>query len=528
MKHLVTSQVRILHLILLSLLISGLVTSIAITASAGGIFIPDLGTVALGRGGAFVAKADDLTAMHYNPAGLSKSKGVNVLLGASLFDGNVDFLRMGTDQAADYLLIEPQPDESLLIQIDNPGVDWSNADSQLYEAPPFKSVSQETPIAVTAASLIVNWGDPFSIEGLSFAIGLLTPSANPKSKYPNDGPQRYSVREMNNMVLYPCMGVSFAFNRYIQIGAVFLSGMASVKKDFASRLQPAPRVTVLADGTFITDDYHNEDAGGDANFHISVKDWFMPTGTIGILSNPFDWLEIGATVKLPVHMEAKGTVDFTAPETDLSNAQLIKDGVTVKQHFPWIISAGVRYIHRLFDVEADFVWENWATYKEMGSDNRSSVDLYGSGLPKDELDMPDLNIPKNWKDTYSVRLGGDVQVWPENITVRLGGYYQSDAHQDNHDTFSVDFPNAQQFGTGLGLTWHAFDFIDISGAYLHAFQKQVLVKEGIVQQPGRPFEELPDPENPEENLQLMVGNVINNGQYDVNYNIFALSLEAHF
>ncbi|MFV0082884.1 hypothetical protein, partial [Staphylococcus aureus] len=41
--------------------------SAAPAAQAGGFDIPDLGTQAIGRGAAFVAKADDATAIHYNP-----------------------------------------------------------------------------------------------------------------------------------------------------------------------------------------------------------------------------------------------------------------------------------------------------------------------------------------------------------------------------------------------------------------------------------------------------------------------------
>ena len=44
------------------------------SARAGGFEIPDNGTEALGRGGAFVAKADDPTAIQYNPRG-SRSSG---------------------------------------------------------------------------------------------------------------------------------------------------------------------------------------------------------------------------------------------------------------------------------------------------------------------------------------------------------------------------------------------------------------------------------------------------------------------
>ena len=40
-------------------------------AHGAGFYLPDIGTRAMGRGGAFVARADDLTAAWYNPAGLA-------------------------------------------------------------------------------------------------------------------------------------------------------------------------------------------------------------------------------------------------------------------------------------------------------------------------------------------------------------------------------------------------------------------------------------------------------------------------
>ena len=41
-------------------------------ARAGGFDIPDLGTEPLGRGGAFVAKADSPIAIYYNVAGMAR------------------------------------------------------------------------------------------------------------------------------------------------------------------------------------------------------------------------------------------------------------------------------------------------------------------------------------------------------------------------------------------------------------------------------------------------------------------------
>ena len=49
------------------------------------------GVAAAGQGNAFVAQADDASAIHYNPAGLSQVNGVQVLTGTTLVGGSIKF-----------------------------------------------------------------------------------------------------------------------------------------------------------------------------------------------------------------------------------------------------------------------------------------------------------------------------------------------------------------------------------------------------------------------------------------------------
>ena len=65
-------------------------------ALAGGFEIPDNGTQALGRGGAFVAKASDPTAIYHNPAGLAQQRGTRLLANANISFQAIEFQRSGT------------------------------------------------------------------------------------------------------------------------------------------------------------------------------------------------------------------------------------------------------------------------------------------------------------------------------------------------------------------------------------------------------------------------------------------------
>lgn len=61
------------------------------------------GAVATGQGNAFVAQADDASAIHYNPAGLSQVSGVQVVTGSTLLGGSIKFKNQtGIDSRGDF------------------------------------------------------------------------------------------------------------------------------------------------------------------------------------------------------------------------------------------------------------------------------------------------------------------------------------------------------------------------------------------------------------------------------------------
>ena len=61
------------------------------TASAQAIRFQPQGAAAAGQGNAFVAQADDASAIHYNPAGLSQVEGVQSIAGSNLMGGSIKY-----------------------------------------------------------------------------------------------------------------------------------------------------------------------------------------------------------------------------------------------------------------------------------------------------------------------------------------------------------------------------------------------------------------------------------------------------
>ena len=82
---------------------------------AQGVRFQPQGATAAGQGNAFSAQADDPSAIHYNPAGLSQVNGIQVLSGTTLVGGSVKYTSpTGVDSRGDFggTIANPPPSYS--------------------------------------------------------------------------------------------------------------------------------------------------------------------------------------------------------------------------------------------------------------------------------------------------------------------------------------------------------------------------------------------------------------------------------
>ncbi|MBN2670796.1 MAG: outer membrane protein transport protein [Deltaproteobacteria bacterium] len=470
----------------------------------GGLEFPGIGTTAGARGGAFAAKADTPEAFLYNPAGLSKALKRELLVSFQLVHVHLGYDRSGS---GGYWLDSPGQNSAEICQdgqicIADPALDFSaGAPGEPFDA---VDMSKVGPLPV----LVFNWGNVGGVNGLALSAGLAPPSGFAAFSLPEDGPQRYSLIESGHFMIFPGVGISYRFNRYVQIGGVFYSGVAHLSQSL--KIRPLPS---MASTSF------NENLGGDALLQISAVDPFVPTGLFGILVSPAKWLETGVSVKLPAYIRADGTMEYEPPENDMVNSYMASgnDKLLLKQHFPTKVTFGVRGIGSRFDVELDAVFENWASVK--------GFDILPDAVITDPIDentvsdtpMPDSQVPKHYRNTVSVHLGSSIDVLPGKLTVHLGTFYQSSAYPKDNRTFNVDVPFATQIGATGGVSWNVAGWLTLHASYAHIFQPEVVVSEGVVQQQGLP---LSTGEN--------IGNTINNGTYNVALNIFGFASEFHF
>lgn len=488
---------------------TGVVAAWPAVGHAGGFEIPDLGTVPIGRGAAFVAKADSLEAWHYNPAGLAKQSGPTLMLSSNVVHLDSRFSRAGSGQ-----MVLPPGNES--IEVADPALD-PNTDARWSTVRNGKRFGP-------APMVVFTWGD-VGVRGLALSIGVSSASGFGGHDWPTEGGQRYVIGGGQFTFLSYGGGIAWRPNRFFSIGGNFLVGYFDADFTVASR-QGA------------VGDKQNEELSSDNRAHVRVRDAFVPSANFGVMSHPLDALELGLSVRLPFRTHAVGTLDYSTGPDNGDAVLASRSQVDIRQQFPTIVRAGIRAIHPAFDVELDFVWENWRAVQKIAVDfSNPDRDVNPSELlPASPYDDPGLlyldalgdgtvysplvasDVPLQFRDTYSLRLGSDVEIWPEHLTVRAGGLWQSSAYPEDHRTLSVRFPFSRQIGIGGGLTWHATRWLDVSGGYMHLFQPQVTVRDGIVQ--ANAFRE------PGKSEKL--GNIVNNGRYRASIDLFGLALQGRF
>ena len=300
----------------------------------------------------------------------------------------------------------------------------------------------------------------------------------------------------------------------------------------------APQVNfdMVVDGTVSPRNVNPVESQFDIRSRFSGADHVGFTCILGMWYRPMDFLEFALAGRLvPVNVEAEGTLQVDAVTLNLEDIALTRNGerandVTFSLNLPPKIRAGVRYIHRaqgreLFDIELGLHYEMWSMMERYELKANLVADVMGQLV---ELDT--INIEKNWKDTFSVRLGSDYHLIDQVLTLRAGLFFET-AGVDPAYAY-LDAMSFTRWSPSLGLTFRMAGF-DVSAAYAYVIQDVTVVSEDeakIYQQvPGSPCQEpYSDPDRCHEKYLGQPSAVANAGTYIANYHLFNLGVSYRF
>jgi long-chain fatty acid transport protein len=463
---------------------------LAAQAHAAGYYYIDSGARAIGRGGAFVVGADDLSAQYYNPAALHNIKRPTL---------NIQ------GWAANQVVVFDRADEEGM----EPFAPVENVSPPIYE-----------PAAGYASHL---GGLHPALKNTYLALGLYVPTA-PYLDYDPDGPQRYQLQDSLIWQVYAGPSVAQKITPWLTIGAGLQYTFLRVEQRMAATICTLPEPEDCADP-----DKNLEDPANDLDLEVKNWDPFQLSWNAGFIVTPVEWLQIGAAVQPPISYTAPGSLKASFDEdfalaSQLASLEATDADTTLKVTVPLIVRAGVQVLPvEGVRVELDGTFAQWSTMDQFLITDMNMVleGAEGGFLDGQTIEVKDdIVFPTGFQDAYSVRLGGDWQI-NEWAQVRLGGHYETSALPDA--TVSVLLPDGPKFGVGAGGTFTIAKRVALDVGFAQQFiSKHTLTTSESAQQAL--WTSLA---NPEESA-VVPGKVVGNGELTSSVTYVSVGASVYF
>ena len=384
------SRVPLSLLVLAFLIVIG-VASERVYAEAFRI-LPQSAT-AMGQGGAFTAQADDPSALHYNPAGMTQLQGVQASVGTNLVGGSVSYTSpTGGATRGDVggSVAMPPP-------------------SNIYFTARLKDLGLST------------LGDTVVGLGVTSPFGL-------NIRYPNEAPFSSAVTtaQLPLLDIKPTVAFKLTDQLSVGVGADIYTFASFIGEGKFEQKFNNPGVPGIPLGTPLEINGNDTAAGFNVSLlYIPIKnEQGKPLVNVGFVYRS------QATLHLNGEFQANGTHVANATAT-LVLPQIYSGGIAI-----W----PVRNAEREWKLELDIDYVGWKSFRNL------NVNLSNGGT---------LPFPQNWRNSYVVMLGTEhkwlhVERLPHWEVALRGGYSRSQSPIPDA-TFNPTVPESDFNGLSVGL-----------------------------------------------------------------------------
>lgn len=362
-------------------------TTITGTAGANSFNINEHDARVTGRGGATAASNDDASAIVFNPAGLGRTEGTEVMIGGSLYIAEGWYC------------------------------DQTNASQNACRDNGTKTDSPPQPVPSIYISHRINNLVAIGV-GMHFPFGLAV-------SYPDGHPQAAVAQEsaLRTMFISPTVGLDL---RKQVPGLTIGAGLDIIPASIELK-----RALVFGD-TKGSVDLAATTVG--VGFRAGVQ--YHPPAAKG--------LKLGVMYRSQAKLAFEGQADFDI--ADPYRGQLPPDGdASSTIRLPMALSGGLAYSPTSqLEIEANAVWINWAnTFQD--DPNR------GSGKTSLVLNLPGGQtsaVPEDYKNTVSFRLGLDYKLPKYAAAIRAGIIY--DPTPIPKETQTAQLPDVNRIALTVG------------------------------------------------------------------------------
>jgi hypothetical protein len=396
----------------------GLLVLLPAVANGAGFYMSVNGTKSLLEGGAFVAEADDLSAIQHNPGGLAQQRGFSFLLDGQLLFHPITFQREdpGFDPST------PSPQCGAMVTGTQPVCNLGGP----FPGPMF-AVAYGLPVLDRTLTIALGAYGPPSVGHYAYPAPDYTRDMN--GKYVMDprkfAPQRYTLIDNNILIFYPTLSIAYALHPKVMLGISIQPVLTSF--NFSQAITSSPATPTKQS---------QEDPIFDSVVHVSTPLSLASfTGIIGVLVKPVDLVSFGVSFRPPVPITTKGTLKIDLGEAATALMTSVNgDQSTLQMTLPMEIRAGVRVqpLSRL-GINFDFVYEGWQSVQQIVLTPQNVMLQMGNNAP---TTVAPFIIHKGWGPSYQFHLGAGYKLFPW-LSLHAGAWYETGAIPDS--TVGIDF-----------------------------------------------------------------------------------------
>ena len=357
---------------------------------ASGFHNPTFGALGFAQGSAFSARANDASAIVYNPAGLTQLERPQISLGASFIYGKVDYHGDGISDEMDSYDIVPN----------------------MFFASPIIEDKFAVGLGITA---------PYGLGG----------------GWEEDGFSRYTITDFFLSVININPTLTYKPFSFLSVGVGLDYYYA--KTDLENRLNVGlinasltgiPIDTSTSDGFQDFDDLHGDGLGYN----------------IGILWNITERNSVGISFRSKADLDLKGKTklsNLSGAIAEVFGSDSFSTQTKTRATLPEMLTFGYAYRHGdRWSIEADIQWTNWSRFDILNFHFNPTNSL---------LDASNKNV-RNWDNTLGFALGGEYKL-SEAIKLR-GGYFfhESPVPSDTFEP-AIAQSSRHGLTTGIGYSW---------------------------------------------------------------------------
>lgn len=371
-----------------------------------------VGARAMGMGGAFIGVADDYTALHWNPGGLSQIKRMEFFTALSHERSRAE---------TEY---------------------YGSSDSTFASRTRINAIGMVIPVPVYQG-------------GLAFAFGV------------------NRVQSFDSRIRFKGFNESTVDEDY-ELGQLFVDDLSDESGgiflwSFGGAVDIAPKLSIGGNLSFITGDYDldfKRDAEDTEENDLVLtgysyrdtisSDYFGVEGKIGLLARPANQIHLGATINFPLDLtvDEYWSRDSYYEYDDGTNESYFEDGTfTYDIYRPFRFSAGIAaYPIPEVAIAADATYTDWTQteYDEPPSEDISNEDFQ-----------------EYYRDTLQLRIGTECTIPSAGVRIRAGYILDPKPYAPN----SMVIETERQFITfGVGMMMEEVFSLDL--VYMRGFWKE--------------------------------------------------------